>query len=1485
MNRFRSIFLVVFVLFFTMNQQTFSNPTEIQSIIEKAKPDRRSPWEVSGSILRFNEYFISTLKSECGFRAFGYTSKEVAINAMLDALKDKSTLVNTLRAERLRQFIDNDHDNPVNFSSAESYLNNIKKTKHELSYQPNENVYDKKKGIQKIIEKPSYTLIDAFASLNNKNLYIYEVDLSKNKTLFLSHSYIINNNAESLYLLRKGFHYNKLVLINDLPSNNVAQNLETQYHQELRNHHIEKLKNSYAVKSQRNQPYSNHNLSNGVNSLKVVAKINNNNFCEQNSKKNKEIKTTKTWKVLNKTDRQFSEYSFSNEYTDSIYKGLGYGSQKEAINALLDVLNNPDNKFEKNKRDEIKKYISNEMLKNSNLLDYTKINNIDYYTETKNQFDFLTTIKKNKVNISFSCNTDKNGVFTPEKSQYGLMSALALLKDRNLYIYKKHDNQHIRLIHFYQIDPKKFSIYLIDNNTHFNKLVPTNDKEGLKKAQEIEDKLNPITQKKTSSGVIGIDNNTQSQDHIIHNNNYIPNVTEIRSRSNNIMNEIQRVDLTEKEILNFLNDDSPRAKIRGFDFKTSCQKIYDYYTFVDVNSDNNDSKFEDDCALAILFLSKNFVPSSMTKKEFCEDLLSKLNFIIKVTGSDAKTNKYRHYARIYKARIYIALEKYQKAWVELIDLYFQKTSYTKCYHLDIAELIIDHQFTPKNTTRDQALAFAKSLLRTTGSRPNSTRKSHIRSVNISTIFHPNYRNDIESRQKEYQLSKKIEAEENIISDDSSSDDSSSGFSSDESDVENPFIEVSNDSMNKANPIVSNNLKRKRPISSERLSKHPKINESDEIQNNNNIVYENNDENIEEEIEYVEETFSDKYLGSLKNKSRQALLRGNYYTARNLNKALKFYTEGIKKYPSADLYRALGNHYYYQFKNYVQAKEIYKEGIQKCPSSALYCLLGDLYHYELKDFKQAKKICEEGIEKYPSSGVYRALGNLYYYELKDFKQAEEIYEKGIKLYPSADLYRALGNLYCYELKDFKQAKKTYEEGIEKYPSSGLYAALGNLYRHGLKDFNQAEKIYKEGIQKYPSSDLYRALGELNYYQLKGSEYALEQAITEYQNGINLYPSSDLYRALGDLYCYELKNYEQAKEIYEEGIQKYPSASLYCSLGNLYCYKLKNYEQAKEIYEEGIQKYPSSDLYRALGDLHRYELKDFEEAKKLYKEGIQKYPSADLYRVLGNLYKHELKDFEEAKKIYQVGINLYPSSDLYRSLGDLYHYELKDFEEAKKLYREGIKLYSSSDLYRALGDLYCYELKDFEEATKIYQKGINLYPSSDLYRALGNLYCRKLKDYKQAEKAYEEGAQKYPSADIYRALGDLYCYDLAQHEKNPILKKEYQIKAFEAYLNAFNYNDPKINTKIEKPLKFLYKELMQISRNERIDVLPFFANLYVCLGCAYYFDLTDQEEDLDLKKEYQQKALAVFKKAFAFGDAAINAKIQEHIDFLEKALQKK
>jgi uncharacterized protein HemY len=1407
MNRFTSVFLVVFVLFFSISQQTFSNPTEIQNIIEKATPDRSIPWKVIDSTLRFDEYFMSTLKSECGFKAFGYASKETAIDEMLGALKDKSSITSTLRSNKVREFIDNDHGSKTNFSSAENYLIYLKTAKHELTYQPNKNTYSKTNGVQQITEDVFYTLIDAFALLNKKNLYIYEVDPSKNKTLFLSHSYIISNNAEDLYLLRKGFHYNKLVPTKDVNSKNLAQNAETQYHEELRNYYVKKYQKSLPYQRQNSSFVSNKRQSSNNSMI-----INNNQNKTPVTKNNNKliIDRKKPWVVFSEPDRQFHEYVFADKDSESIYKGLGFSSKKEALNALLIVLNKKNTKIDEAKRKKIKEYISIEMQDNNALLskifkNYTKNNEKIFYFNTKNQITFLTYVINHKIEINFCDHVENEKLIEDfsKTSGHGLIDALASLKDRNLYIYYPIENKQILLMYSFNLDPKKYSIYLIDKQTHFNKLVPIANKEGLKKAQQIEDQLNLIIPKKISPCFMAINNIDQSSDRVINNNNNTTSRTSIRLISNNI----QRIDLTENEILRFLNDNSPHARIRNFDFKTSCQKIYDYYTFIDINSENFDSNLEDDCALAILFLSKDFVPSDSTEKEFCEDLLSKMNFIINITGSESKTKKYRHYARIYKARIYIALHEYQKAWAELIDLYFQKTSYTKCYYLDMAELIIDHQFTPKNTTRDQALQFAKSLLKTTGSRPNNSKRSHVRSVNISNIFHPNYRNDIESKQKEYQLSKKIEAEENIIS-----DDSSSNFSSDESDAENPFNFISND-INAFNHVVpdarNKSLKRTRLGLSQPNQKQQKTSKYQEIINNN-IIDDDGEINLEEEIEYVLETFSDQYLDHLKNKSRQALLRGNYYTKRNPNNALKFYTKGVEKYPSSDLYRALGDLYCHELKNYLQAKEIY----------------------------------EEGINLYPSSGLYRALGDLYRYDQKDFKQAKEIYEEGIKLYPSLDLYHALGDLYCYGIKNYLQAKEIYENGIKLHPSSDLYRALGDLYYYELRNYVQAKEIYEEGIK--------------------------------------LYPSSYLYRASGDLYYYEQKDYKQAEKIYTEGIQKYPSSDLYCALGDLYRYEWKDFQQAKEIYEAGIKLYPSSDPYRALGDLYRYEWKDFQQAKEIYEAGIKLYPSSDPYRALGDLYKYEQKDYKRAEKIYIEGIGKHPSSDLYSALGDLYRYEWKDFKHAKEIYEAGIQKHPSAGLYRALGDLYKYEQKDYKWAEKIYTEGIGKYPSSDLYRALGDLYRYEWKDFKQAKEIYEAGIQKHPSAGLYRALGDFYIYHLAEHEKNSILKKEYQIKAFDFYLAALSFNDIEINTTIEKPIKFLYKMISGNLYND--NTLKNKANLYMHLGYAYDFDLARKEKNLDLKREYQQKALAAYKKGFGFGDATINAKIQKHIDFLENELQK-
>ncbi|MDP1974560.1 MAG: hypothetical protein Q8K37_01160, partial [Alphaproteobacteria bacterium] len=174
--------LVSFFVFFS--SVNYSDAT-IEEAVNAARPDRTNPWKLnSNQKITFNEYYISGKNLACGFKAFGYDSREEAIDAMLNALKDNDTKYER-RNRKMREYIKNDYAENI---SVEEYLNKIKNTQHELSYNPNKQLFED--GTLKKISEPQnvpYTLIDAFAVLNNKNLYIYNIAPGE-KTVFISHA-------------------------------------------------------------------------------------------------------------------------------------------------------------------------------------------------------------------------------------------------------------------------------------------------------------------------------------------------------------------------------------------------------------------------------------------------------------------------------------------------------------------------------------------------------------------------------------------------------------------------------------------------------------------------------------------------------------------------------------------------------------------------------------------------------------------------------------------------------------------------------------------------------------------------------------------------------------------------------------------------------------------------------------------------------------------------------------------------------------------------------------------------------------------------------------------------------------------------------------------------------------------------------------------------------------------------------------------------
>ena len=230
-------------------------PTFIDGLVESAKPDRSTPWMLFDQPnIQFNEYHISALDLACGFRAFGYASRNDAIDAMLNALADIDKQYENRNA-KLRIYIENDCGDNV-----EDYLKNLKNTPYELPYTVNRYIDS---DIDKNLEEFTYTFINAFALLNNISLCIYEEVKDEKKTISLTHSFICDESDKTLHLLCRGLHYNKLVFTSDEKENLNAQNAENNYLSEL---HVfyERESGNKVTQPSFNNPLLDYNFSSNV---------------------------------------------------------------------------------------------------------------------------------------------------------------------------------------------------------------------------------------------------------------------------------------------------------------------------------------------------------------------------------------------------------------------------------------------------------------------------------------------------------------------------------------------------------------------------------------------------------------------------------------------------------------------------------------------------------------------------------------------------------------------------------------------------------------------------------------------------------------------------------------------------------------------------------------------------------------------------------------------------------------------------------------------------------------------------------------------------------------------------------------------------------------------------------------------------------------------------------------------------------------------
>lgn len=201
----------------------------IDDLVNNAKPDRAKSWTLLDQPnIQLNEYYISALDLACGFKAFGYNSRNDALDIMLSALADIDEQYED-RNNKLRTYIENEYNGNV-----ENYLRSLKNIQYELTYTPNR--FYNTNDFNEFPEELTYSLINAFALLNNKNLCIYEEVKNENedKIISLTHSFSLDHANETLHLLCRGLHYNKLVFAWEEEENTKALTAENNYLNELR---------------------------------------------------------------------------------------------------------------------------------------------------------------------------------------------------------------------------------------------------------------------------------------------------------------------------------------------------------------------------------------------------------------------------------------------------------------------------------------------------------------------------------------------------------------------------------------------------------------------------------------------------------------------------------------------------------------------------------------------------------------------------------------------------------------------------------------------------------------------------------------------------------------------------------------------------------------------------------------------------------------------------------------------------------------------------------------------------------------------------------------------------------------------------------------------------------------------------------------------------------------------------------------------------
>ncbi len=543
-----------------------------------------------------------------------------------------------------------------------------------------------------------------------------------------------------------------------------------------------------------------------------------------------------------------------------------------------------------------------------------------------------------------------------------------------------------------------------------------------------------------------------------------------------------------------------------------------------------------------------------------------------------------------------------------------------------------------------------------------------------------------------------------------------------------------------------------------------------------------------------------------------------YKKGDLDQALLYFKEALKKNPSYDIAHDYLSRIYYRMgrlDEYRKERENVAALTQDPKEKAEIYYLTGYEFFSLKRYKIAREEFEKALKFYPTHAKALFFMGEVFYNLKDYKKAIDYYTmvinnpKGLGFYDKALYGRAWSYFY---LKEYEKEIKDFLRIVNEFKDSPLRVVsqykLGEAY-YLRGDYLDAIKWLKDFIKvensPYRKDALYIVIASyIKAKDLKNAKQYLDMALKLYPDDRDFYKLRDL---LGD-YAFNNKEYEILLETlkgrkdetssYEKIValwnlerkdeaefqfsifkKKYPESKYLKDICTLFLSKYINSDKKKAIdlltyvIDKNIRVFPSTyKTYFIRGKIY-YDLKDYNNAIEDFKkategefEGV-----SEAYYLLGLSYD-KIGEKDKALSIFKIVGEKF--KDSYSCLGNYYvgsfYYEKEKWDMALKYYKNITLTCKDIDyldkVHFYLGMIH-YNKGNFGSAIWNFKKSLALLKHNELkienYYFIGESYIKWKKTHKGEtwlRKVVDEGkGTKYYNL----AKGELERLKEAPYEK--------------------------------------------------------------------------------------------------------------------------